>query len=65
MPEMDRFTVCRKIRKWSSIPIVMLSARKGENNKEKCAACGANDYLTKPFILRELLSQVKSLLKQT
>jgi two-component system, OmpR family, response regulator VicR len=65
MPEMDGFTVCRKIREWSSIPIVMLSAREGENDKEKCAACGADDYLTKPFILRELLDMVKTLLKQT
>jgi DNA-binding response OmpR family regulator len=64
MPEMDGFAVCRKIREWSSIPIIMLSAREGENDREKCAAYGANEYLTKPFILRELLSQVKTLLKQ-
>ena len=49
MPGMDGFTVCRKIREWSAVPIIMLSAREGENDKEKCVACGANDYLTKPF----------------
>jgi two-component system, OmpR family, response regulator VicR len=65
MPEMDGFTVCRKIRQWSSAPIIMLSAREGENDKEKCGDCGANDYLTKPFILRELLSLIKQMLKQT
>jgi DNA-binding response OmpR family regulator len=64
MPEMDGFEVCSRIREWSGAPIIMLSAREGENDKEKCEACGANDYLTKPFVLRELLSLVKSLLKQ-
>jgi DNA-binding response OmpR family regulator len=64
MPEMDGFAVCRKIREWSTIPVIMLSAREGENDKEKCADCGATDYLTKPFVLRELLSLVKTLLKQ-
>jgi DNA-binding response OmpR family regulator len=63
MPEMDGFTVCRKIRKYSNVPVIMLSAREEENDKEKCEACGANDYLTKPFILKELLSLVKTFLK--
>jgi DNA-binding response OmpR family regulator len=45
MPEMDGFEVCRKIREWSSVSIIMLSAREGEGDKEKCEACGANDYL--------------------
>jgi DNA-binding response OmpR family regulator len=35
-----------------------------ENDREKCAACGANDYLTKPFVLRELLNMVKTMLKK-
>jgi DNA-binding response OmpR family regulator len=64
MPGMDGFVVCRKIREWSRVPVIMLSAREGENDQEKCAACGANDYLTKPFVLRELLSLVKTMLKQ-
>jgi len=64
MPEMDGFEVCRKIREWSKVPIIMLSAREGENDREKCTACGANDYLTKPFVLRELLDMVKTMLKQ-
>jgi DNA-binding response OmpR family regulator len=64
MPEMDGFAACRKIRECSNVPIIMLSAREGENDKEKCEACGANDYLTKPFVLRELLSLVKVMLKQ-
>jgi DNA-binding response OmpR family regulator len=64
MPEMDGFAVCRKIRERSNLPIIMLSAREGENDKEKCVACGASDYLTKPFVLRELLDMVKTMLKQ-
>ena len=64
MPGMDGFSVCRKIREWSSVPILMLSAREGENDLEKCKAYGANDYLTKPFVLKELLSMVKAMLKQ-
>ena len=63
MPEMDGFAVCRKIREGSSVPILMLSAREGENDKGECAACGATDYLTKPFVLRELLDMVITLLK--
>jgi DNA-binding response OmpR family regulator len=63
MPGIDGFEVCRRIRKWTGVPIIMLSAREGENDKEKCEACGANDYLTKPFILRELLALVKTMLK--
>jgi DNA-binding response OmpR family regulator len=64
MPGMDGFEVCRKIREKSSAPIIMLSAREGEGDKEKCEACGATDYLTKPFVLRELLALVKKSLKQ-
>ena len=64
MPGIDGFAVCRKIREWSSVPILMLSAREGENDKETCTACGATDYLTKPFVLKELLSLVKTILKQ-
>ncbi len=65
MPGIDGFAVCRKIRKWSSVPILMLSARERENDKEKCEDCGANDYLTKPFSLRELLSRIQAILRRT
>jgi len=62
MPGIDGFAVCRKIRESSGVPIIMLSAREGENDKENCVTCGANDYLTKPFVLKELLVQIQSLL---
>ena len=61
MPEIDGYAACRKIREWSSVPIIMLNALEGENDKEKYTACGAKKYLTRPFVLRELLSQVKTL----
>jgi DNA-binding response OmpR family regulator len=64
MPGLDGFAVCCKIRERSTVPVVMLSAREGENDKAQCAACGANDYLPKPFVLRELLTQIKLLVKQ-
>jgi DNA-binding response OmpR family regulator len=63
MPEMDGFEVCRQIRKSSQTPILMLSAREGESDGEKCAACGANEYITKPFVLREILKLIQEMAK--
>jgi two-component system, OmpR family, response regulator VicR len=63
MPGMDGFEVCRKIRKSYTVPIIMLSARESENDKEKCEACGADEYITKPFVLRDLLSLVANQVK--
>jgi DNA-binding response OmpR family regulator len=63
MPGMNGFEVCRNIRKSNTVPIIMLSAREGENDKEKCEACGADEYITKPFVLRDLLSLVANQVK--
>jgi DNA-binding response OmpR family regulator len=60
MPEMDGFQVCQTIRQTDKTPIIMLSAREGEGDSSKCLACGAEDYLTKPFPLKELLDKIKS-----
>jgi DNA-binding response OmpR family regulator len=65
MPGIDGFEVCRRIREWSNIPIIVLSAREGETDKVRCLDCGADDYLTKPFYLRELLSRIKAVLRRT
>jgi DNA-binding response OmpR family regulator len=65
MPNVDGFEVCRQVREWSKIPIVILSAREGELDKVKCLDCGADDYITKPFSLRELLSRIKAVLRRT
>jgi DNA-binding response OmpR family regulator len=65
MPKLDGMEVCQRIREWSKIPIIMLTARESENDKVKCLDCGADDYLTKPFSLRELLSRIKAVLRRT
>lgn len=65
MPNIDGFEVCRRVREWSQIPIIMLSARDGEMDKVKCLDCGADDYLTKPFSLKELLSRIAAVLRRS
>ena len=65
MPEMDGFEVCRQIREWSQIPIIMLSGRHDMEEKVKCLNSGADDYITKPFGVDELLARVKAVLRRT
>jgi DNA-binding response OmpR family regulator len=65
MPKMDGFAVCQRVREWSDIPIIMISAKDSENDKVKSFDCGADDYLTKPFALRELLSRIKAVLRRS
>jgi DNA-binding response OmpR family regulator len=65
MPQMDGFQVCKVIREWSQIPIIMLSARDSEIDKIKCLDTGADDYLTKPFSLKELLSRINAVLRRS
>ena len=65
MPSMDGFEVCRQIREWSQIPIIMLSALDDEMDKVKCLDLGADDYLTKPFGTQELMARVRSVVRRT
>jgi two-component system KDP operon response regulator KdpE len=65
MPKIDGFEVCRRLREWSQIPTIMLSARGDETDKVKCLDLGADDYLTKPFGTRELLARVRAVLRRT
>ena len=65
MPKMDGFEVCRRIREWSQIPVIMLSARGDEDDKVKCLNLGADDYITKPFGAGELIARVKAVLRRT
>ena len=61
LPGMNGFDVCRRIRaSGSSIPIIMLTAREEENNKVLGLELGADDYITKPFSMRELMARVKA-----
>lgn len=60
LPGMDGVEVCRRIREWSQVPIIMLTARGDETFKVKCLDLGADDYLTKPFSVGELLARIKT-----
>lgn len=64
LPELDGFEVCRLLRKEMSVPILMLTARTDEVDKIVGLEVGADDYLTKPFSMRELLARVKALLRR-
>jgi len=65
MPIMDGFEVCRRIREWSQLPIIMLSARCDEEDKVKCLDLGADDYLCKPFGLDEILARIRAVLRRS
>ena len=62
---MDGFEVCRRVRKWSYVPIIMLSALADEMDKVKSLNLGADDYLVKPFGINELLARIKAVLKRS
>jgi DNA-binding response OmpR family regulator len=64
LPELDGFEVCRILRQEKSVPILMLTARTDEVDKVVGLEVGADDYLTKPFSMRELLARVKALLRR-
>tara|TARA_Y100000739_G_C20578798_1_gene451736 strand:+ start:195 stop:890 length:696 start_codon:yes stop_codon:yes gene_type:complete len=65
MPEMDGFQVLRKIREFSSIPVVMLTAKGDVADKVVGLELGADDYLSKPFEPAELLARIQSILRRT
>lgn len=64
LPGLDGFGVCREIRKTSTIPIIMLTARDSEVDKVLGLELGADDYVTKPFSTRELLARVRANLRR-
>lgn len=64
LPEIDGFDVTRILRKESSVPILMLTARDDEIDRVLGLELGADDYLTKPFSMRELLARVKAMLRR-
>ena len=65
LPKMDGFEVCRKIREKSSTPIIMLTAKEEEVDKVLGLELGADDYMTKPFSVRELTARVRANLRRT
>ncbi len=64
MPKMDGFTVCQRVREFSSVPVIMLTARGQEQDKVRGLDIGADDYLTKPFSVDELLARVRAVLRR-
>jgi two-component system KDP operon response regulator KdpE len=63
MPGMDGIEVCRKIREWADTPIIILSVKEDEKIKVRALDEGADDYITKPFSLEELLARVRVALR--
>lgn len=64
LPDIDGFDVCKKIRKWTDIPILMLTARGEVMDRIVGLEIGADDYLSKPFEPRELVARIHSILKR-
>jgi two-component system KDP operon response regulator KdpE len=63
LPDLDGVDVIRRIREWSTMPIVVLSARAHERSKIEALDAGADDYVTKPFAVGELLARVRAALR--
>ena len=59
LPDMDGIEVIRKIRTWSNVPIIIISARSEDTDKVEALDAGADDYLTKPFSVEELLARLR------
>lgn len=64
LPRIDGFTVCREIRKFSAVPVIMLTAKEQEVDKVLGLELGADDYVTKPFSPREVVARIKAILRR-
>jgi two-component system KDP operon response regulator KdpE len=65
LPDMDGVEVIKRLREWSTVPIIVLSVREQENEKVEALDAGADDYLTKPFGMAELLARVRVALRRS
>ena len=65
LPEVDGFELCRQIREASSVAVIVVSARGGERDKVTALNMGADDYMTKPFSVEELLARITATLRRT
>jgi len=65
MPDINGFEVLKKIREVSTVPVIMLTAKGEEDDRVKGLELGADDYITKPFSPRELVSRIKAVLRRT
>lgn len=64
LPDMDGVEIIRKIRGWSTVPIIVVSARSEDSDKVEALDAGADDYLTKPFSIGELLARLRAALRR-
>lgn len=64
LPDLDGFEVLSELRSWSNVPVIVLSVRSDEIEKVKLLDAGANDYVTKPFSVQELMARIRGLLRQ-
>ena len=64
LPDMDGVEVIRKIRSWSEMPIIIVSARSDDRDKVEALDAGADDYITKPFSVEELLARVRAVTRR-
>ncbi len=64
LPGIDGMEVCRRIRSQSQVPIIMLTAKEGEIDRVLGLELGADDYITKPFSMRELMARIKTVLRR-
>lgn len=65
LPDLDGMEVIRKLRSWSSIPVIVISARTNEHEKARALDLGADDYITKPFGTVELLARIRTSLRHS
>ncbi|MFQ6121444.1 MAG: response regulator transcription factor [Dehalococcoidales bacterium] len=65
LPEIDGYELCQRIREFSATPIIMLTAKVEDTDKVRGLKLGADDYLTKPFSVQELLARIEAVLRRT
>jgi len=65
LPLMDGLEVCKKLREWTNVPILVISARGDESDKVTCLDLGADDYLTKPFGTEELMARIRAIFRRS
>jgi two-component system, OmpR family, KDP operon response regulator KdpE len=65
LPDMDGTEVTRRIREWTDVPVIVISVRDGEQDKVAALDAGADDYLTKPFGVSELLARIRVALRRS
>ena len=65
LPDLDGFEVLKMVREVSNVPVIMLTAKGEEEDRVKGLELGADDYITKPFSPRELVSRVRAVLRRT